>query len=82
MKRTHIDLYVLCPLSRTLPEPHVFFFFPQLVSVKLCGARGDLALVGSSVLDAYTRDPSAASCSCHSERTHPLIKVLFFLSRK
>lgn len=41
--------------------------FFQLVSVKLCGARGDLARVGSSVLGAHTTDPSATNCSCHSE---------------
>lgn len=68
MQRKHICLYVI----HTAFCLSLLFF--QLVSVKLCRARSDLAQDSLSVLDAYTRNPSATNCSCHSEETHQLIK--------
>lgn len=68
MQRKHTCLYVI---RSTLC---LSLLFLQLVSVQLCKAHGDLVQDSLSVLDAYTRDPSATNCSCHSEETHQLIK--------
>ena len=57
-KKTH--LFAGAILSSSL----IFF---QFISVKLCRVHGDLAQVNSSASGAYTIDPSAANCSCHSE---------------
>lgn len=74
MKRKHSHFYGMPTML------YLSLLFFQFTSVKLCRAQGDLAQVSSSMLDSYTRDPSATNCSCHSGWTHQLIKALFLLN--